>query len=202
MGKKDPRVDAYIAKSADFARPILERIREQVHAVCPEVEETMKWSFPHFDYRGIICSMASFKEHCALGFWKGDLILSDDEKKRDAMGHFGRIRSVKDLPSKADFARYLKKAMRLNEEGVKAPRRAPATVKSAAPVEVPDDLTAALRKNRAAKAVFDAFPPSHKREYTAWITEAKRADTRKRRLEQAIEWMTEGKARNWKYMKK
>jgi uncharacterized protein YdeI (YjbR/CyaY-like superfamily) len=196
MGKKDPRVDAYIEKSAEFAKPILKHLRKIVHAACPETEETMKWSFPHFDYEGeMMCSMASFKGHCAFGFWKGSLVLGD--KAADgAMGQLGRITSIDDLPSEKTLASWVKKAAKLNDEGVKAergPRRAKPEF------EVPEDLTKALKKNKKALTTFEALPPSHKREYVEWIVEAKREDTRKRRLESAVEWIAEGKPRNWKY---
>ena len=121
MGKRDPRVDAYIKKAAPFAQPILTEIRETVHASCPDVEEAMKWSFPHFLYKGMLCGMASFKEHAAFGFWKGSLVV-DRGKGIDAMGQFGRITTRKDLPSKRVLAGYVKKAAALNEQGVKVPR--------------------------------------------------------------------------------
>lgn len=195
MEKKDPRIDAYIEKSEEFARPILTHLRAVVHSACPDVEETMKWSFPHFDHKGMMCSMASFKSHCAFGFWKGSLVLGD--KAQDgAMGHLGRITSVKDLPSDKALASYIRKAAKLNDEGVKVermPRRARPQV------EMPDDLAKALKKNKKAHTTFEAFPPSHKREYVEWIVEARGADTRKRRLETAVEWIAEGKPRNWKY---
>ena len=194
----DPRVDAYIANSADFARPILKHLRALVHAACPEVEETMKWSFPHFMYRGMMCSMASFKAHCAFGFWKAELLMAD-EARREAMGHFGRIESLKDLPSKKVLTAYVKQAMKLNDEGVAAPAR----IKPAAPRElvIPAELAAALKKAPAARKHFDAFSPSKQRDYAEWISEAKTDVTRTRRLEQAIEWIAEGKSRNWKYEK-
>jgi uncharacterized protein YdeI (YjbR/CyaY-like superfamily) len=197
MGKRDPRVDAYIKKSADFARPILEYIREVVHAAVPDVEETMKWSFPHFDHNGIMCSMAAFKEHGVFGFWKAPLVLGD-LGKRDAMGHFGRLTTVKDLPPKKEFITLVRKAARLNEQGVKLsrPRRERKNV------ETPDDLAAALKKDKKAQSAFEKFPPSHRRDYIEWITEAKTEGTRQRRLDQAVEWMSEGKSRNWKYMRK
>ena len=199
MGKRDPRVDAYIAKSAEFARPILTTIRETVHASCPDVVEEMKWSFPHFTYKGMLCSMASFTHHAAFGFWKAELVLGRG-KERDAMGHFGRLTKPSDLPSKTVLAGYVKTAAALNDAGVKVPR-AP---KRAAPkaVKVPSDLTAALKKNKKAQSGFGAMSPSHKREYVEWITGAKSDETRGRRLAQAIEWMADGKARNWKYERK
>ena len=199
MGTRDARVDAYIAKSADFARPILAHLREVVHAACPDAEETMKWSFPHFQYKGLLCSMAAFKEHCAFGFWKGSLIVGKgDGEAEKAMGQFGRIARLSDLPSRKVLTGYVKEAMKLNDEGVKVPSRS--KPKTPGEVVVPDDLAAALKKNRKAGAAFDGFSPSHKREYIQWITEAKTEATRTRRLETAVEWMAEGKPRNWKYM--
>jgi uncharacterized protein YdeI (YjbR/CyaY-like superfamily) len=196
MGKKDPRVDAYIKKAAPFAQPILTEFREIVHGACPDVEETMKWSFPHFDYKGVMCSMAAFKAHAAFGFWKGSLV-TGGPRQEDAMGHFGRITKRSDLPSKAVLAGYVKKAARLNDQGIKAPRvRKSAPAK---PAKAPADLTAALKKNARAKKGYESLSPSHKREYVEWITEAKAAETRARRLAQAIEWMAGGKSRNWKY---
>jgi uncharacterized protein YdeI (YjbR/CyaY-like superfamily) len=198
MGKKDPRVDAYIARAGDFAKPILRRLRGAVHSACPDVEETMKWSFPHFLYKGMLCSMASFKEHAAFGFWKGSLILGDASKNTEAMGQLGRLTTVADLPPKTVLARYIKKAVALNDEGVKVPR-APTRAAPKA-LRVPADLAAALKKSKKAHTTFAAFSPSHKRDYMDWISEAKGADTRARRLQTAVEWMAEGKPRNWKYM--
>jgi hypothetical protein len=199
VGKKDPRVDAYIAGAGDFAKPILTRLRDAVHASCPDVEEDMKWRFPHFMYKGMLCSMASFKEHAAFGFWKGALVVGSESKNAEAMGHLGRLTAVSDLPTKAVLAGYIRKAVALNDEGVRVPR----AITRAAPkaVRLPADLAAALNKSRKARAAFAAFSPSHKREYIEWITEAKSAGTRARRLQTAIEWMAEGKPRNWKYLR-
>jgi uncharacterized protein YdeI (YjbR/CyaY-like superfamily) len=197
MGTRDARVDAYIAKSADFAQPILSHLREVVHAACPDVEETMKWSFPHFQYKGMLCSMASFKEHCSFGFWKSSLIL-EDGGNGDGAGQFGRLNQLSDLPSRKVLTGYIQKAMKVNEDGVKSPARS--KPKTPRELIVPDDLATALQRNTAAQATFEDFSPSHKREYVEWITEAKTEATRKRRLESAIEWMAEGKPRNWKYM--
>jgi uncharacterized protein YdeI (YjbR/CyaY-like superfamily) len=198
MAARDPRIDAYIAKSAEFARPILEHLREVVHAACPDVEETMKWSRPHFEYKGLLCGMSAFKEHCAFGFWKGSLILGEGGEAEGAMGQFGRITRLSDLPSKKVLSGYIKKAMELNEAGVKPPT--PSKPKAPKPEPaVPDDLAAALALHDAARATFDRFSPSHRREYIEWITEAKTPATRSRRLETAVEWLAEGKSRNWKY---
>lgn len=199
MGTRDPRIDAYIEKSAPFARPILTHLRAVVHEGCPEVEETIKWGAPFFDYRGTLCSMAAFKEHCAFGFWKASLVLDDKNRKaQEAAGHFGRITSVGDLPPKKTLVAYVKKAKTLNEKGVKQ-TRPPKHPKK--PLEIPVSFTAALEKNRKARETFDKFPPSHKRDYVEWVTTAKSEETRARRIATAVEWMAEGKPRNWKYMK-
>jgi uncharacterized protein YdeI (YjbR/CyaY-like superfamily) len=200
MGKKDPRVDAYIEKAKPFAQPILRHIRQVVHAACPKTEETLKWSMPTFMYEGeMLCGMAAFKEHAVLGFWKASLILDQEGRKLedDAMGQFGCIRTVKDLPPKRELTGYIRKAMELNEQGIKVKRAKPAAPKAAA--KVPADLAAALERNRKAAATFDGFPPSCRREYVEWITEAKREATRLKRLKTTIEWLAEGKRRNWKY---
>lgn len=195
MPSHDPRVDAYIAKSADFARPILKEIRARVHAACPQVEETIKWGMPSFVHAGaILCGMAAFKQHASFGYWKHALVMGDAE--RDGMGSYGRLACVRDLPPKARMQADLRKAMKLNEDGVKPERRKSAP--RAAP-EVPDELASALEKNKAAKATFDAFAPGCRREYIEWIVEAKREETRAKRLAQALEWMAQGKRRNWKY---
>jgi uncharacterized protein YdeI (YjbR/CyaY-like superfamily) len=199
MAARDPRVDAYITKAAPFAQPILTHLREVVHSACPEVVETMKWSAPHFDYHGIMCAIVAFKAHCAFGFWKAALIpglAPNSANGGDAAGNFGRITTLDDLPSDKVLAGYVKAAMRLNDEGAAVPRpkKAPRP-----PATVPPDLAAALARNRAAKTVFDAFAPSHRNEYIAWITEAKREETRAKRVAQTVEWVAEGKSRNWKY---
>jgi hypothetical protein len=204
MGKKDPRVDAYIADSAAFARPILKHLRKIVHAGCPEVEETLKWGFPHFEHQGILCSMASFKGHCAFGFWKGALLASESKalakRREEAMGQFGRITALSDLPGEKALLQLVRKAAALNEQGVKLPAR-PRAPRSAS-VKTPAYFLAALRKNKQALAAFQGFSPSHQREYVEWVTEAKGEDTRRRRMEKAVEWMSQGKGRNWKYERK
>lgn len=197
MPSRDPRIDTYIENSAPYAAPILTRIRETVHAACPDVEETFKWSHPHFMYKGMLCAMASFKAHCSFGFWKGRAVFGDDlVDAKESMGHFGRLTAVGDLPSKTVLTRYIKKAMQLNEDGVTVPRR---KKKPAVPLKVPPVLTRALAKNRKARATFDAFSPSKRKDYVEWITEARTDATRDKRLATAIEWMAEGKSRNWKY---
>ena len=198
MGRKDRRIDAYIARTAPFARPILTHLRGVVHAGCPGVEETIKWRAPHFMYEGMLCSMAAFKAHCAFGFWKGALMEGMPGLGREAAGQFGRITSVKDLPPRKQLIALVRQAAALNEGGVKTPKKRKPEL-ARAPRRPPAELVAALGKNKAARATFDSFSPSHKREYVEWIAEARRKDTRKRRLETAIAWMAEGKTRYWKY---
>jgi uncharacterized protein YdeI (YjbR/CyaY-like superfamily) len=198
MAKKDPRVDDYIAKSADFAKPILKHLRKVVHAGCPDVQETMKWSMPHFDYKGVMCGMAAFKQHCAFGFWKESLVFDGNKTtEKTAMGSFGCIKSLADLPNEKTLIGYVKKAAALNEAGIKAPGRTAPKKKPA--IEVPDYFAAALKKNAKARKTFDAFVPSKQREYLEWVTEAKREETRNERLATSIKWLAEGKPRHWKY---
>lgn len=197
MGTKDKRVDAYIAKSADFARPVLQELRAVVHEGCPEVEETLKWSVPFFLHKGILCCMAAFKQHCTFGFWKASLFLDKKENNSvDAMGQFGRLTSKKDLPPRRLLLQWVRKAKQLNDDGV-AKRRKPRNVKRE--LTVPTYFTSALRKDKKALATFKGFPYSKKKDYVEWITEAKTDATRNRRLNTAIAWLAEGKARNWKY---
>src|SRR5262245_16429143 len=202
MAIKDPRVDGYIAKSADFAKPILKHLRKLVHAACPAVEETLKWSMPAFMHKGILCGMAAFKQHCTFGFWKNKLLFANDPAARkradEAMGQFGRITSLSDLPKDQALIGYIKEAVRLNDEGLKAPPKRRSKVKKE--LVVPGYFLAALKKNKKALTTFESFSYSHKKEYVEWIAEAKGEDTRKRRMETALEWLAEGKSRNWKYM--
>ena len=204
MSTKDPRIDLYIYNVADFARPILLHLRELIHVACPDVEETIKWSFASFDYKGPMCSMASFKQHCAFGFWKASLMkdktLTKNAESESAMGHYGKITSLKDLPSDKKIIAHIKEAMILNEKGIKLPPRKVATTKKE--VVVPDYFIKHLKKNKKAFTTFENLSPSHKREYVEWIIEAKTDETKNRRIESAIEWMSEGKSRNWKYLKK
>jgi uncharacterized protein YdeI (YjbR/CyaY-like superfamily) len=206
---KDPRIDAYIAKAADFARPILQHLRQLLHRGCPELTETVKWGMPFFEYNGsILCNMAAFKQHCSFGFWSASL-LKDPEgilhvADKHSMGHLDRIASLKDLPADKILLAYIREAALLNKEGKSMPvRPKKETGKSpAAVLPVPAALTAALKKNKKAQAAFEAFPPSHRREYIEWITEAKTEPTRDKRIATTLEWLTEGKSRNWKYQKK
>jgi uncharacterized protein YdeI (YjbR/CyaY-like superfamily) len=202
MGTRDPRVDAYIARSPEFARPILSHIREVVHAAVPEASEEMKWSAPAFTHKGILCIIAAFKQHCAINFWKGSLIVGDDERGVMSAGQFGRITTLADLPPDDELAGYLREAKRLNDEGVKDPSREKKPAAAKAELAVPDDFAGALGANPAARATFDALPPSKRKDYLEWLTEAKSDATRKKRLDTSIEWLAEGKSRMWKYEKK
>jgi uncharacterized protein YdeI (YjbR/CyaY-like superfamily) len=200
---QDKRIDNYIAKSADFAKPILNHLRTLIHSACPQVEETIKWGFPHFDYKGMMCSMAAFKNHCAFNFWKAVLMKDADvftENNQSAMGHYGKISSLADLPSDKIILARIKEAMKLNDEGIKLPERKKSDKDTE--VVVPDSLKKELVKNKNASANFNHFSPSNKREYTEWIAEAKTEATRNKRISTAIEWLAEGRPRNWKYMKK
>jgi uncharacterized protein YdeI (YjbR/CyaY-like superfamily) len=206
MAATDPRIDRYIAQSPDFARPILQHLRKLIHKGCPAVVETIKWSRPFFEYKGaLLCNISAFKQHCSFGFWNAGL-LSDPAgvlriKDKDSMGNFDRIASLEDLPSDKIIIAFLKEAAALNQEGVK--KSAPAkTGKPKAALPVPAALEAALKKNKKAQAAFEAFSPSHRREYIEWITEAKTEPTRDKRIATTLEWLAEGKSRNWQYMKK
>ena len=203
MIQKDKRIDAYILKSADFAKPILNHLRSLVHNACPKVEETIKWGFPHFDYKGMMCSMAAFKQHCAFGFWKTKLMKDAKEmisQNEYAMGHMGKIRSLKDLPPDKKITAWIKEAMKLNDDDVKLPERKKSV--STKEIEVPDALQKALIKNKLAATTFSNFSPSHKNEYIEWINEAKTEETKNKRTATTIEWLKEGKSRNWKYERK
>ncbi len=193
---REPRIDDYIAKAQPVARPILERVRERVHAVLPDVEETIKWSMPSYTLGGkIVLITAAFKAHTALNFWRGQE-LRGDEAEADAMGQFGKIKSLEELPSDAELDRLIRNAAEL-AKNAPAPRK-PKHEPKPEPAMHPD-FEAALAKAPKAKATFDAFAPSCRREYLEWVGEAKRDETRAKRVATTIEWLSEGKKRNWKY---
>ena len=194
---RDPRVDAYIARQADFARPILEHLRAAIHAACPQVSETLKWSMPSFTYKDrILVQMAAFKAHAVLGFWRGGRIVGETGAERDAMGQFGRLTSIADLPDPQALDAMIRKAMAVIESGPapKKPKPGPRPE-----LAVPAELRAALDAEPKAAAAFDGFPPGCRREYVEWVSEAKRPETRARRVADAVQWMAQGKRRNWKY---
>jgi uncharacterized protein YdeI (YjbR/CyaY-like superfamily) len=193
---RDPRIDAYIAKAAPFARPIMEKVRERVQAAAPEAEETMKWSAPGFTVDGkILLMMAAFKAHAALNFWRGQEI-GDKSPKAGAMGQFGRLTSVDDLPPNEDLEALIREAAALARTAP-APRKVKHEPKP--PAELHPEFAAALKANPKAKAVLDDFPPSAQRDYLDWVAEAKQDATRAKRIATAIEWLSEGKKRHWKY---
>ncbi len=199
-------IDEYIKEARPFAKPVLNKLRSLVHQACPQVEESVKWGMPAFGYQGPLCHMAGFKEHCVFGFWKESL-LKDPKgyiQKRanhggDAMGHFGKIKSLDDLPPDRILLDLIRQAVRLNEQGIKVPK-APAD--KSKNIAIPDELLKALSKNKKAEDVFNKFPPSAQRDYAEWISEAKTEPTRLKRLETTIAWLLEGKRKNWKYEKK
>jgi uncharacterized protein YdeI (YjbR/CyaY-like superfamily) len=204
MAHFDTRVDDYINKAADFAKPVLAHLRKIIHSACPDVTETMKWSFPNFEYAGsILCSMAAFKQHCTFGFWLGSLMSDPDHLlegvgEKTSMGHFGQLKKLEDLPTDEVMTRYIREAMALNEKGVKVKKEKVATAKK---VETPDYFLSALQQNATAIAAFEKFSPSQKKEYIEWLVDAKTEATRNKRMTTAIEWIAEGKTRNWKYAK-
>lgn len=199
MRNRDPRIDAYIGNAQPFAKPILKYLRKVVHAGCPEVEETMKWRMPHFDYGGgILCGMAAFKQHCAFHFKNGELVFGTRAKENEAMGQFGRITSVADLPNEKTLTGYVRTAAELKRKGIRPPVE---KKKKRKPLPVPPFLADALKKNLRARETFENFSVTNQRDYIEWLAEAKRDETRRQRLRQALEWMAAGKPRNWKYMR-
>jgi uncharacterized protein YdeI (YjbR/CyaY-like superfamily) len=204
MGTRHNGVDAYIAKSAEFAKPILEHLRELIHKTVPGVEEKIKWGMPSFEYKGPFIGMAAFKKHASLMFWKESILKEKGilPKPADkAMGSLGRIESMKDLPKNTTLVKWFKEAKKLNDDGVKFVRKEKPKHERKE-YKMPDYFAKVLAKNKTAKKTFDDFSPSHKKEYLEWIIEAKTEETRNKRMATAVEWLTEGKARHWKYQKK
>jgi uncharacterized protein YdeI (YjbR/CyaY-like superfamily) len=188
----DPRVDAYIQRAAPFARPLLEQLRRDLHAASPDLDESIRWGMPAFLHGGrLVAMLAAFKAHASFGFWRAN----EAATAREGMGQFGRLTSLHDLPGAALIAEGVRAAIARAEAGAPRAPRKPARPEAV----VPDDLRAALAERPAAAATFAAFPPGQRREYVDWITEAKRSETRARRLVQALEWLDEGKTRNWKH---
>lgn len=209
MVKKDKRVDEYIKSAEAFAVPVLKHFRKLIHQACPDVEETIKWGFPSFEYKGPLCSMASFKKHCVFSFWKYTLLKDPQKilgeissKGGTAMGNLGRITSLKDLPKDNVILDFLSQSIELNEKEIKLPPRKPVTEKEKNALVIPKELKQALSKNKPSGKIFDAFSYSKKKEYCEWIDEAKTQQTREKRITTALVWIAEGKSRNWKYEKK
>ena len=193
MANKDARVDAYIARSADFAKPILIHLRKLIHTACPSLEETVKWRMPFFEHNGILCMMAAFKSHCAIRFWHPEM--RKLFKRGDSMSHVGRITKMSDLPSDAKMLEYLCQATKLNDTA----KKTPTARRPAKKVRIPSYITSALKRDKNALAAFNAFSPSHQNEYVQWITDAKRDETRSKRISTMLQWLKAGKSRHWKY---
>jgi uncharacterized protein YdeI (YjbR/CyaY-like superfamily) len=201
--KTDSRIDDYIKKSAEFAQPILSHFRKLVHECCPDINETIKWGFPCFEFKGMVCSMTSFKAHCNFNFWKGQE-LSDKHGVLIPVGNtdmmsFDKIKSINDLPDDTIIKDLITQAIELNKKGGDKAQKTKATPKE---IEVPKFILDALKSNTQAEETFHRFSYSHKKEYVEWICEAKKEDTKAKRIETMLEWLTEGKSRNWKYEKK
>lgn len=190
--ERDPRIDEKIATAADFARPILEHLRALVHRTIPDAGEAIKWGMPHFTHKGKnLAAMNGFKAHCSFS-------IHGESHEGEGMGTLGKIASLADLPDDAELARRLHEARERIDRGEKeAWRQAPPKPKRS--LDVPDDLNVALAATPAAALFFDGLAPSHRYEYLEWITEAKRPETRAKRIGKAVEWLAEGKRRNWKY---
>jgi hypothetical protein len=201
-GERSPKVDAYIAKSASFAQPILNHLRETIHTAAPGIAEEIKWSMPFFTLNGVILgNMAAFKAHCSFGLWGAEIaktLREDGVAVGGNMGSFGKITSLKDLPPKSKLLSYIHQAAQHVASGERTTSfKRPRVAKPVA--EVPAVLTSALKKNKTAAANFATMSPSCRREYCVWIADAKREDTQLKRVTTAIEWIAEGKSRNWKY---
>jgi uncharacterized protein YdeI (YjbR/CyaY-like superfamily) len=197
MGDHNPKVDAYIAKARPFAQPILERWRGLMHRACPDVEESIKWSMPFFSYKGtILANMAGFQAHCHFGFWDKGLT---EEIRNSGDGPLKRVASEKDLPADKQMLTWIRQTAANVDSGDYRSPMAGRVKKPKPEAQVPADLTAALKRNKAAAAAFKAFSPSCRREYMEWITDARREETRAKRVATAVEWIAEGKQRNWKY---
>lgn len=196
-----PETDEYIANASDFAVPILEHLRQIIHEECPGVTEVIKWGFPCFEHEGMLCAMAAHKKHCSFSFWKGSIMSDPDRilgiEGKTSIGKLGKLTSLEDLPDDRILRDYIQEAMELNDLGIKIPRKK----ETRKDLNIPDYLMTALNKNNKALSTFEGFSYSNKKDYVEWLTEAKTEKTREKRLLQAVEWMAEGKVRNWKYIK-
>ncbi|SDP70446.1 Uncharacterized conserved protein YdeI, YjbR/CyaY-like superfamily, DUF1801 family [Mucilaginibacter sp. OK268] len=203
MSKFNPQFDEYIEKSADFAKPIMEYLRQIIHETCPEVEEIIKWGNPHFDYKGdMMCILAGYKNHCSFSLYKAELMsdtkIIESVKAGQKMGYMDKIKSLSDLPAKETLVAYIKEAMVLNENGVKKAK--PVSEKPKV-IEVPDYFSEKLATNPLAKEIFESKSSSFRKDYLVWITDAKTEATRQKRMDQSLEWIAEGKGRFWQYEK-
>lgn len=196
--------DAYTEKAADYAVPILVKIRKVMHKACPDVQETMKWGAPHFEHQGILAGVAVLKKQVRFVFWKGKQ-LSDPKGLLEVIGNTDmaamRIEKLSELPSERVLMQYIKEALRLNKAAASAPQKRAKRLKANRSISAPTDLMAALKRNKKALGMFESFSYSNRKDYVEWIEDAKRGATREKRIQQAVEWMGERKPRNWKYMK-
>lgn len=204
MSQFNPEFDSYIAKSADFAKPILEYLRQLIHETCTEVEEVMKWGYPHFDYKkDMMCILSANKNHCAFSLYKAELMsdtkILESVKAGHKFGYMDKIKTLSDLPAKEVLVAYIKEAMELNEKGIKKVR--PKSDKPPVVLEVPDYFEEKLGANPKAKEIFESKSASFRKEYIVWITDAKSEATRQKRMDEALEWIVEGKGRFWQYAK-
>ncbi len=202
MRNKNNRIDEYIENAADFAKPVMHHLRELIHIACPDVIANIKWSTPSFEYKGLLCGFGAYKNYCMFGFWKSSLMADPNNLLKahggESMGNFGKITRLADLPDDAVIIAYIKEAMLLNDKRIQLPPKPKNVIKKE--LIIPEILTKALRQNKTAQLAFEKFSPSHKREYAEWISEAKTEATQQKRITQTIEWLQEGKSRNWKYM--
>lgn len=199
----NPEVDDYLAKAPAFARPIADHLRSLLHATCPELVEDIKWSLPHFSYRGeMMCVFAAASKHCSFTFLKQEIMKDPRLRANPAMPaakrFLGKITSIADLPADAELIAFIKEAMALNEQGMKPPRRESKTPKE---IAMPEEFARALAANPAAREIFEAKSPSFRKEYLVWISDAKTEVTRQKRIDESLDWIAEGKGRFWKYQK-
>jgi uncharacterized protein YdeI (YjbR/CyaY-like superfamily) len=199
----NPELDDYLAKSAGFAKPIMQHLRELLHETCPEIVEEIKWGIPHFDYKGeMMCIFAAHKNHCSFTFWKESLMSDQKFKENPSLQaskrYLGKIISLSDLPSDKQLVAYIKEAMALNENGVKLVPRKSEKPKN---IAIPDYFAKELAAKPKVKKIFDSKSDSFRKDYLVWITDAKTETTRQKRIAESLEWIAEGKGRFWKYDK-
>lgn len=194
---KNKKVDDYILQSQDFAKPILTHLRKLIQIACPQVEESIKWGHPHFEYKGLLCNVAAFNRHCAFGFWKAALMKDAElltKNNNDAMGHSGKLKSISDLPKDKIIIARVKEAVLLNEQGVHLPAKKHSEKNPE--IKVPLLLKNELIKNKEVDQKFNSLSPSHKKEYIEWIEDAKKEETKFKRIASTIKWVMEGKSTN------
>ncbi|KAF2080744.1 YdeI/OmpD-associated family protein [Flavobacterium sharifuzzamanii] len=197
-------VTAYIAKMADFAKPILNHLREVIFSACPEAEENIKWGTPHYSYKGDhLVMMGGFKQHCSFSLYKAELMkdaeIQASVKAGKKFGYMDKIKDLSELPSKEKLTAYIKEAMVFNENGTAKPK--PVKEKSTAEVVAPKEFVDALKKDTKATEIFESKSPSFRKNYIIWIADAKTDETRNKRISQSLEWIAEGKDRFWQSKK-